>query len=368
MDTENKDLINNIHEAPESESLEEPVSESLEAAKESVTVVSIDKDKIYQELEDCENAEEDELDDGENAEEDELEDGENAEEDELEESVSEGSAAARKRSFIVQRPIIIAAVSFLLVAVLVLGSVFVYNQFLKPGVDGVWSMPMFGEGVYLIFDRSGGATVDNGVVKYTGKYELFDKEVPNTQTGENEKAIAIKSGVVSELFNEFYGQQLLMYGMTVDFSSAEFIVEPAEDNNSMSIIYEEYQIPLELTRSELPERTVDASVVSHASADELGITALNIDSELVGTWSDGDINYYTFNADGTGMAFVKEEDVLEQTGYSYGFEQHFTYTVYEDSILLTVITYVGDANYGELPYGIEDGKLILGTLEYTKVK
>ncbi len=340
MDTENKDLINNIPEESESESVKE-------AGEEFASTLDIDKDDISFELERYGISEE-----------------EKVEEEAFE---VEEAPAVKKKPFIIQKPIIIAAVSFLLVAVLVLGSVFVYNTFMKPGIDGVWNATTFGEGVFIIFDKSGNATIDNGVIKYIGTYELAEKEFDDSESGTKEYKQVIKSGVIAELFNELYGQQLMMYGMTVDFSKADFVVDVAEDGNTMSFTYMEYGIPIELSRTQLPERTIDPSVITHASADEVGLTELNVDSKIVGTWFDGQYSYFAFNSDGTGVTYIPEEDVLEQSGYSYRFEQQFTYTTKDGKIFITVSPYIGEKNYGEMPYSMDGDKLIIGTIGYTKV-
>lgn len=254
--------------------------------------------------------------------------------------VDEDISEPEKKKFPVQRTIVISAIALLFVAVAVFVSIFVYNIFFKPGIDGVWTPTDDNEGsVYFIFDKEGNIEMDGGGIKYFGTYT-----VDKNDAGKD----VIKS--------EFYA--IALYG-------GEGEIEYSGDKNTMTLKFE--KMDLELKKAELPKDEHDPKVITHASADELGVTSLNIDKNIVGSWTEETYGTYTFNEDGTGV-YRQNYQYVEYYGFGLGTEYKFNYTVTDGSILLTLHYYAGNSEDGVLSYGTDKDNLIIDGVGYAKVK
>lgn len=264
------------------------------------------------------------------------------------EAEAEVEEPQKKKPFIIQTPVIIAAICFALVAVISLGGIGVYNLFFRKGVDGVWQSDVFADGVYFVFDKEGNVAIDAGGMKYEGTY-TFEESEDGTYT------------VKSDLF---YVLQLYT-DHTVTFG---------EGKKSMTWSNEYYTI--NFTKSKLPDYKIDAETITHASADEMGITTFKTDDALVGKWTEQldessiQMGYpqrtLVFEKDGTGSERYHFDLTL-----SYGFEYYavsnFKYTVHDGSVYITSELYSGDKMDSVIEgYSINGNTLITPDGKYTK--
>lgn len=255
------------------------------------------------------------------------------------EQVDEQTSEPEKKKFPLQRTVVISAIALLFVAVAVFASIFVYNIFFKPGIDGVWTPTDDSEGsVYFIFDKEGNIEMDGGSIKYYGTYTVDKNDAGND---------VIKS--------EFYA--IAIYG-------GEGEIEYSSDRNTLTLKFE--SMDLELKKAELPKNEHDPKVITHASADELGITSLNIDKSIVGTWTEETYGTYTFNEDGTG-SYCQDYQYIEYYGFGFGTEYKFNYTVSDGNILLSLYYYSGDSEDAMFSYGTDKDNLIIDGIGYSKV-
>lgn len=326
MDTENKDLVNNIPEDDAGESLKE-------AGEEFTSTLDIDKDDINFELERYGITEEKVT--------------------EEEASADEEISAVKKKPFIIQKPIIIAAVSFLLVAILVLGSVFIYRGFFQKGVEGSWDwviyngdepQSIYGDGgMYFVFD-SEKIYMTNGSNNIIAAY--------STEKGEDGNL-----NITSKFFTDFLG-------LSAETGKVTF----SDNGDKMEISFGE-NASLNFLRKELPALKNDPKALSHASVDEAEIKSMAIDEKLVGTWKDEMETSFTFNADGTGEYKASESVVLMQY-YSDNIEVEttFIYTTYNGEILVTFPYYNGEKGDMSMKYSFDGETLVMEGIGYKKAQ
>ena len=324
MDTENKDLINNIPEDDAGESLKE-------TGEEFTSTLDIDKDDINFELERYGITEE-----------------KVTEEEVL---ADEEISAVKKKPFIIQKPIIIAAVSFLLVAILVLGSVFIYRGFFQKGVEGSWDwviyngdepQSIYGDGgMYFVFD-SEKIYMTNGSNNIIAAY--------STEKGEDGNL-----NITSKFFTDFLG-------LSAETGKVTF----GDNGDKMEISFGE-NASLNFLRKELPALKNDPKALSHASVDEAEIKSMVNDEKLVGTWKDEMETSFTFNADGTGEYKASESLVLMQY-YSDNIEVEttFIYTTYNGEILVTFPYYNGEKGDMSMKYSFDGETLVMEGIGYKK--
>lgn len=242
------------------------------------------------------------------------------------------------RKPVVQKTIIIATVAILVAAIVLSSVVLIYNAFFKPGISGAYVLSEAPDsGTYFVFDKDGNVSMDGGGIRYFGTYEM-----------QNVNGVDV---ITSDFyFIASYGGQA-----AVTFSDNKQVMTLAFPAGT-----------LEFVKTKLPELKVDPKNITHASADELGITEPNIVDGIVGTWTEEMYGTYTFNADGTGT-YLSEYSFSEYMGYGLGMEYNFKYTVYEDEILITLDYYGGQKEDGSFAYYLDKGNLVLNGVGYTKV-
>lgn len=262
------------------------------------------------------------------------------------------SEPAKKKACPVQKPIIISIMAFLLTAVIVFSSVFVYNMVVgeeeKFSVAGVWTLAEDTDSkVYYVFEEDGVFNVNIGGQILTGSYLLEDVE--DTSTEGEEKDVYHILTLTPNVFSNYESQALV----TLD-----------EDKNTMSLGFM-YIAQVNLVRTELPEFKLDGSKVTHASADEFGIDTFVGDEDILGTWLfkdySGDVTY-TFNADGTGSLMQE----YKEGGYSI--TTVFKYITVDGKILVTIELLNGSTSDGEINYYMDKGKIIINNIAFDKVK
>ena len=267
-----------------------------------------------------------------------------------------------EKSRLIQKPVLIAMIAFLLAIVVGFGSIFAYDFFKKEeaeeGIVGVWTLASAPDcGEYLIFESDGDVYLTVGSARYCGTYTM------ETVEAENEEGETEEYQVLTSEFRVFVG-----YG-------GQAVITFSEDNNKMTMEFSYGN--LELVRAELPELKIDPEVISYASADELGVTELKTDEDILGSWKlevmgyEGKYETYTFNADGTG-SYVSDYIFMEYYGYGFGFEFEFKYTVNDGKLLMSQIMYNGSTTDLVFDYSVSGGKLLLdygtGALAYEAVK
>lgn len=260
---------------------------------------------------------------------------------EEEESISDETedAAPVKKKGLVQMPIIIATIAFLLTAIIVSGVILVYNGFFKPGINGAYVLAEAPDsGTYFVFDKDGNVSMDGGGIKYYGTYTME------------------KIDGVDVITSDFYF--IASYG-------GQATVTYTDNKQTMSMAFPAGT--LQFVKTNLPDHEIDPENITHASADELGITEANIVDGIVGTWNEEMYGTYTFNADGTG-SYRSEYNFSEYMGYGLGMEYKFKYTVYEDKILITLDYYGGQKEDGTFTYYLDKGNLVLDGVGYAKVE
>ena len=250
---------------------------------------------------------------------------------------TEYTAPAQKKG-LVQKPIIIATVALLITSILVSGIVLIYTAFFKPGINGAYVLAEAPDsGTYFVFDRDGNVSMDGGGIRYFGTYTME------------------KVDGVDVITSDFYF--IASYG-------GQATVTYADNKNTLILGFPMGE--LQFIKTKLPEHKVEPQNITHASADELGITELNVVDGIVGTWTEEMYGTYTFNADGTGT-YLSEYTFSEYMGYGLGMEYQFKYTVHEDEILITLDYYGGQKEDGVYTYFLDKGNLVLNGVGYTKV-
>lgn len=331
-----EEIVSETAEEAASEITEEATAEDAEV-QDSTSTLLVDTDDIDEELRRYGISSEEDSDD--------LSDEENVEPE-------------KKR--LIQKPIVIAAISFLLTAVLVFGVYFVYNWFFTTSVEGVWT-PVGSDTptVYLVFD-DGEVSMNYGGIRSYGYYEtetvngydmLKTKFYELAQIGENIVITHSKDTGYMNLHFLYEGTDVNTFDNTTDLSTVSMYT-------------------VELQKAEMPDLTIDPAVITHASADELGITSVNVDENVVGSWSlaldyvDDKYQTYTFNSDGTGRFSI---DYYEMNGVGMGRDIDFKYTAYEEDLLITIPDVSGGSTDDIIPYSLDNGKLILFGTAFEKV-
>ncbi len=315
MDINKDDILTNEEVSEDTTPAEEVVTEETEAV-ETVSTLDVTQEDIDDEMSRY---------------------GVLPQEDFSEEEQTEYTETKKKKG-VIQKPIIIAAVALLVTAVVVSGVLLVYNVFFKPGISGAYVLADAPDsGTYFVFDKDGNVSMDGGGIKYFGTYTM-------------EKVDG--ADVIS---SDFYF--IASYG-------GQATVTYTDNKQTMSLAFPAGT--LNFIKTKLPEHDVDPSDITHASADELGITEINIVDGIVGTWSEEMYGTYTFNADGTGT-YLSEYSFSEYMGYGLGMEYKFKYTVYGDEILITLDYYGGQKEDGSFTYYLDKGNLVLNGVGYTKV-
>ncbi len=260
----------------------------------------------------------------------------------------EEEAPKKKKPFIIQTPVIIAAICFVLMAGVVFGTLGVYNLFFRKGIDGAWQSDVFSEGVYFVFDKKGTVAIDAGGMRYEGTYTFEESE----------------DGTYSVKSDLFYVVQMYT-DHTVTFT---------KDKKAMTWSNEYYTI--NFTKTKLPQYKLDAETITHASADEVGISTLNIDDSLVGEWTEQldessiQMGYpkrtLVFEKDGTGSERY-HFDLTVSYGFMYDAVSNFKYTVHNGSVYITSENYSGDKMDSVIEgYSINGNTLITPDGRYTK--
>ena len=281
--------------------------------------------------------------------------------------------APKKKAKIVT-PIIIAAVSFALVAAVVFGGIWIYNAFFGASLKGVWIEKGYEDsGVYFEFDGDGNVYLRGGGISYYGNYETAtydmnkDTELPEIITKISEKEQL--SGKVNVLKSDFYmfglsgGEYIYSIGSTDGQKTVKVkFVDPSGNLNEW-----------EFMEAKLPELKYDPTVITNASADEAGIKTLEIDKNIIGTWSEADYGTYTFYEDGTANYKTKYQiDQSYQMFYGvtmgYGVDLDFKYTVGDGKIYMGVDYFTGETNDGVMSYYLDGKNLVIDGVGYAKVE
>ncbi len=271
----------------------------------------------------------------------------------------------KKSKCLVQKPIIIAAVAFLLAAAIVLGTMFMYKVFTKPAFLGSWSQAGdYSGSMFLNFEEDGTVSLDMGGIERYGNY-----------TTEKVQGYDV-------IHTEFYELALI---------SKELVATYSEDKNTMNLyfLYEGADLsaidlktmPLDTVamgniqfhRGEKPALDLNPADITHASADEFGVTKLETDEEILGSWqveimgAEGKFETYTFNADGTGT-HTADYVYYETYGCGLGEILKFKYTVSDGKIFMTNNFYDGSSADQILEYTMDKGNLIINGTGYKAVK
>ncbi|MGN0453134.1 MAG: DUF5640 domain-containing protein [Ruminococcus sp.] len=248
------------------------------------------------------------------------------------------STAVNKKKLPIQTPIIIGAVALALVAVIVFGGISLYKAIFRSPVVGTYVMAEDTDAsVYFIFDKDGNVSMTDGGTTYFGTYT----------TEKNDKGVEI-------LKSDFY--ILSYYGGEA---------EVKKEKDILTLTFEAGEI--NLAEKKMPELDIKPEEITHASADELGITSLNIDEAIIGSWSEETYGTYTFNKDGTGTCVI-DYQYSEYYGMGYGIESKFKYTIYEDQVLVSLPNFTGTANDGSFEYYLDGDNLVIGGIGYKAVK
>ena len=271
-------------------------------------------------------------------------------------------------------PVIIAAVAFALVAVIVFGGIWLYNAFFGTSLKGVWVEEGYEEsGIYFEFDDEGNVYLRGGGISYYGTYETAtydlnkDTELPEviTKVSESEPL----SGKVNVLKSDFY-----MFGMY----GGEYVYSLGSTDGTKTATLK-YVDPTgalaewKFTATKLPKISMDPTVITNASADEAGIKTLEIDKNIIGTWSEADYGTYTFYDDGTANYKTKYQiDQTYQMFYGvtmgYGVDLDFRYTVGDGKIYMSVDYNTGESNDGIMNYYLDGKNLVIDGVGYAKVE
>jgi len=288
-------------------------------------------------------------------------------------SEEEIAEVPKKKSKIVT-PIIIAAVAFALVAAVVFGGIWIYNAFFGTSLKGVWMEKGYEDsGIYFEFDGEGNIYLRGGGISYYGNYETAtydvekDAELPEivTKLAETEAV----SGKVNVLKSDFY--MFGMYGGEYVYTLGN--VDGVKTATLKFVDTTGAVAEWTFSKTKLPELKMDPTVITNASADEAGITTLEIDKNILGTWSEADYGTYTFYEDGTAKYKTKYQiDQTYQMFYGitmgYGVDLDFKYTVGDGKIYMGVDYYTGESNDGIMSYYLDGKNLVIDGVGYAKVE
>lgn len=272
-------------------------------------------------------------------------------------------ADTEKKTAVIQKPVIITAICFLVTALIVIGTVLIYTALTKPklvlkdGKDGTvyaWQLLEYNgddyseKHIYAQFFEDDTVNFYENGIKFFGKYTTEEND-------EGEKVLK----------SDFY-----IFGM----SGGEGVISEDSDKDNMTITFGEITIKFEKT--ELPQISLDPDDITHASADEAGLTEVSVDEKILGTWKEIMDEYYiqmgyspmkyTFNSDGTGVMGY-DYTYNESYGYGYGMDFGFKYTVKDNNIFLTVKYFDGNIKDMEMQYGLNGGNLVISGVGFEKV-
>ncbi|MBQ4568863.1 MAG: hypothetical protein IJA62_02195 [Ruminococcus sp.] len=265
----------------------------------------------------------------------------------------------------VQKPIIIAAVAFLLTAAIVLGTMFVYKAFTKPALIGSWSQAGdYSGSMFLSFEEDGTVSLDMGGIERYGSYtteKVQGYDVIHTEF--YELALISKELVASYSEDKKVMNLYFLYEGT-DLSALDLKTTPL-DTVAMGNI--------QFNKGEKPALDLNPADITHASADEFGVTELKTDDAILGSWqieimgAEGKFETYTFNADGTGT-HTADYVYYETYGCGLGEILKFKYTVSDGKIFMTNNFYDGSSADQILEYTTDKGNLIINGAGYEAVK
>ncbi|MBQ8572582.1 MAG: hypothetical protein IJ451_03860 [Ruminococcus sp.] len=285
---------------------------------------------------------------------------------------NEEAVPKKKRKIVT--PVIVAAAAFAIVAAVVFGGVWIYSAFFGANLKGVWAEQGYeNSGIYFEFDGNGNVYLKGGGISYFGNYEIAtydvakDTELPNVITSIS--AVEPLSGKVNVLKSDFY-----MFGM----SGGEFVYTMDNENGEKVLKFKFVDASGTVSqwafvKTDLPKFTMDPNVITNASADEAGITTLQIDKNILGTWSEADYGTYTFYDDGTANYKTKYQvNPTYQMFYGvttgYGIDMNFKYTVSDGKIYMSVDYYTGETNGDVLTYFLDGSNLVINGVGYTKTE
>lgn len=276
-------------------------------------------------------------------------------------------ADTEKKTVVIQKPVIITAICFLVTALIVIGTVLIYTALTKPklvlkdGKDGTvyaWQLIEYaGEDfsakhMYARFlDDTNIEFYVNGD-RYYGKYSLEE-----TEEGEQ---------IFKTDFYAFYSFGIM--------ATDESVLTQDKEEDTMTITCGD--ILMKFKKNELPQISLDPENITHASADEVSLTELCIDENLLGSWEEMvDENYIqmgyiptkiTFGSDGI-CKMGYDYFYSETYGYGFGMEISYKYTVKDNIIYLTTEKYNGETVDNTITYGMNRGNLILNGVGFEKV-
>ena len=285
------------------------------------------------------------------------------------------SKPAPKKKCPVVTPVIIAFVAFVLVAAIVFGTIEIYNAGFKVdnSIAGVWIEEGTEEaGIYFVFDNDGNVSMDGGGISYYGTYATDVCDLSSSDVPEVVKTIADSQkmeGTVNVLTSEFY-----IFGMCGSKLVYEF--DRTDEKEVINFYYADNTgavSNLNFIKSQLPEFSIDPQNITNASADEAGITALNTDKNIIGTWSEKDYGTYTFNADGTGKYRTDYQiNQIYQLYYGvtlgYGVDIDFKYTTSDGKIYMTIDYFTGQGQDDVMTYMRDGNNLVINGVGYAKSK
>lgn len=286
----------------------------------------------------------------------------------------ETTANAPKKKSKVVTPIIIAAAAFVLVAAIVFGGIAIYNAFFGTNLKGVWMEEGYEEsGIYFEFDGNGNVYLKGGGITYFGTYETatydVNKDTDLPEIISSVSALEPLSGKVNVLKSDFY-----MFGMY----GGQYIYTMGSENGTKTVNLKFVDTSGAIaewtfSKTELPEFSMNPAVITNASADEAGITTLQTDKNIIGSWSEADYGTYTFYDDGT--ANYKTDYQVDQTyamfygiTMGYGVDLDFKYTVGDGNIYMSVDYYTGESNDGVMTYYLDGTNLVIDGVGYAKVQ
>ncbi len=291
-----------------------------------------------------------------------------------EEAVSFEEQQVPKKKANIVAPIIIAAIAFAMVAVIVFGGIWLYNAFFGTSLKGVWVEEGYDDsGIYFDFDGDGNVYLRGGGISYYGTYETATYDVnKDTELPEIIEKISeteALTGKVNVLKSDFY-----MFGMY----GGEYVYsfENKDGVKAVNLKFVDSTGAVSnwtFTKTKLPEFSMDPTVITNASADEAGIKTLEIDKNIIGTWSEADYGTYTFYDDGTANYKTKYQiDQTYQMFYGitmgYGVDLDFKYTVGDGKIYMGVDYYTGETNDGIMSYYLDGKNLVIDGVGYAKVE
>lgn len=268
-----------------------------------------------------------------------------------------------KRKPLIQTPILIAGLCFLVTALIVIGTILIYtalnkpNLIIKDGKDGTvyaWRVMEYAgqdysdQQIFAQFAKDDNVYFYENGIKFYGKYT----------TEENDEGKNV-------LKSDFY-----IFGR----SGGEGVISDDSNKENMTITFSD-DIVLKLKKQELPKITLDPNTMNYASADEVGLTELNVDEKILGTWTELMDEYYiamgysprkyVFNSDGTG-SIGYDYTYNETYGYGYGMELGFKYTVKDNVIYVYAEFFDGKTDEMTLEYGINGSTLVLAGVGFEK--